>query len=66
MTTKRLGLFLLLVLTFSAPLWIAAEFLDATRIIPVRLPLSALQFLSVFIAATLVTRRNGSSVRGHA
>jgi hypothetical protein len=55
--------FLWLVLLFSIPLWLAASFLDATKIIPVKLPLSALQFFSVLIAAIVVTRDNGNSVR---
>ena len=55
--------FLWLLLLFSAPLWLAAAFLDATEIIPVALPFSALQFLSVLLAAIVVTRRRGGSVR---
>lgn len=60
---KTLSRFLWLVLLFSIPLWIAASFLDATKIIPVKLPFSALQFLSVLLAAIVVTRSNGDSVR---
>ena len=60
---KALPRFLLLVLLFSIPLWLAASFFDATKIIPVKLPVSALQFLSVLLAAIIVTRQNGSSVR---
>ncbi|MGG6268350.1 CPBP family glutamic-type intramembrane protease [Leptolyngbya sp. AN03gr2] len=52
-----------LVLLFSLPLWLAASFLDATKIIPVKLPLSALQFLSVLGAAIVVTHQGGGSVR---
>ena len=60
---KILPRFLLFVLLFSIPLWLAASFFDATKIIPVKLPFSALQFLSVFLAAIIVTRQNGNSVR---
>ena len=60
---KTLPRFLWLVLLFTLPLWIAASFLDATKIIPVKLPFSALQFLSVFIAAIVVTRQDKGSVR---
>jgi hypothetical protein len=55
--------FLWLLFLFSVPLWLAASFLDATTIIPVKLPFSALQFLSVLLAAIIVTRQNGNSVR---
>ena len=60
---KTVPRFLLLVLLFSIPLWLAASFFDATKIIPVKLPFSALQFLSVLLAAIIVTYQNGSSVR---
>ena len=60
---KTLPRFLLLVLLFSIPLWLAASFFDATKIVPVKLPFSALQFLSVLLAAIIVTRQNGNSVR---
>lgn len=60
---KTLPRFLLLVLLFSIPLWLAASFFDATKIIPIKLPFSALQFLSVLLAAIIVTRQNGSSIR---
>jgi uncharacterized protein len=59
---KVLPRFLWLVLLFSLPLWLAATFIDATKIIPVRLPFSALQFFSVFLAAIVVTRNNSGSV----
>jgi hypothetical protein len=55
--------YLLLLVLLSAPLWLAASFLDATKLIPVRLPLSALQFLCVLLAVIIVTRRSGGSVR---
>lgn len=58
----RLSSFLALVFLLSAPLWIAARFLDATAIIPIRLPLSALQFVSVLLAATIATRSGRGSV----
>jgi uncharacterized protein len=60
---KTLPRFLLLVLLFSIPLWLAASFFDATKFIPVNLPFSALQFLSVLLAAIIVTLQNGKSVR---
>ena len=60
---KILPQFLWLVLLFSVPLWLAASFLDATTLIPVKLPFSALQFLSVLLAAIVVTHHSGGSVR---
>jgi hypothetical protein len=60
---RRLARFLVWVLVFSAPLWLAAVFIDATAILPVQLPLSALQFLSVLVAALLVTRLARGSIR---
>ncbi len=60
---KTLPRFLWLVLLCSIPLWLAASFFDATKIIPVKLPFSALQFLSVLFAAIIVTRQSGASVR---
>ena len=59
---KELRQFLILVFLLSIPLWIVGYIFDATKIIPVKLPISALQFLSVLIAAVIVTKRNGSSV----
>jgi hypothetical protein len=59
---KILPRFLLLTFLFSLPLWLAAAFLDATKIIPVKLPFSALQFLCVLLAAIIVTRSSGGSV----
>lgn len=59
---KTLSRFLWLVLLFSIPLWLAASFFDATKIIPVKLPFSALQFLSVLFAAMITTRQSGASV----
>ena len=58
----RLPRYLLWVLALSVPLWAAAHFLDATKIIPVKLPLSALQFLSVLGAALIAGREHGESV----
>lgn len=60
---KHLKRYLLLVFLFSAPLWLMGGFFDATTILPVNLPVSALQFFSVLLAAVLVTQRNGGSVR---
>src|SRR5688572_20816513 len=60
---KTLPRFLWLVLLFSIPLWFAASFFDATKIIPVKLPVSALQFLSVLFAAMIATRQSGVSIR---
>ncbi len=59
---KRVATFLIVVLALSAPLWLAASIVDATRIIPVALPLSALQFLAVLLAAVIVIWRGGGSV----
>jgi hypothetical protein len=59
---KILTRFLWLVLLFSAPLWLGASLLDAKKIIPVALPLSALQFLAVLLAAIVATHRSGGSV----
>lgn len=42
--------------TLSLPLWLASALLDTTKILPVRLPFSALQFLSVLAAAVFATR----------
>jgi hypothetical protein len=58
----ELSVFLLVVFVASAPLWVAAYFLDAARIIPVKLPFSALQFLCVLVAAIVTTRLAGGSV----
>ena len=60
---NTLSRFLWLVLLFSIPLWLAASFFDATKIIPVKLPFSALQFLSVLFAAVITTWQSGASVR---
>jgi len=60
---KTTSLFPWLVLLFSIPFWLAGSFLDATKIIPIKLPLGALQFLSVLLAAIVVTRHSGNSVR---
>lgn len=60
---KTLSRFLWFVLLFSTPLWLAASFLDATKIIPIKLPFSALQFFSVLLAAIIVTLQNGDSIR---
>ncbi|UOO37423.1 CPBP family intramembrane metalloprotease [Oscillospiraceae bacterium CM] len=58
---KKLTRFLLFVLLFSVPLWLAAILLDMTKIIPVKLPFSALQFLSVLLAAIIVMRKEKST-----
>lgn len=60
---KKLSCFLWLLLLFSLPFWLIASFLDSTEVIPVKLPISALQFISVFMAAIVVTHRGGGSVR---
>jgi hypothetical protein len=60
---KTLTRFLWLVFLFSIPLWLAASFLDATKIIPIKLPFSALQFFSVLLAAIIVTIQNGDPIR---
>ena len=61
--SKPMPRFFGLVLLFSVPLWLAAAFFDATKVIPVKLPFSALQFLSVLLAVVLVARAQGQSVR---
>ena len=60
---KTLPHFLWLALLFSLPLWLAASFLDTTKFIPVKLPFSALSFLSILLAAVVVTRQDHGSVR---
>lgn len=60
---KTLLHFLWLALLFSLPLWAAACFVDTTKFIPVKLPLSALSFLSILLAAVVVTRQDHGSVR---
>jgi CAAX protease family protein len=59
---KTISRFLWVLLLFSAPLLLIASFVDTTKIIPVKLPLSALQFLSVLLAAIIVTHHNGRPV----
>jgi hypothetical protein len=61
--SARAARFFGLTLLLSAPLWLAASFFDATRVIPVRLPLSALQFLAVLASALVVARRDQRSMR---
>lgn len=58
---KTVPHFLGLALLYSLPLWVAASFLDTTKFIPVKLPLSALTFLSILLAAMVVTRQNDGS-----
>ena len=58
----QLNHFLILVFLLSIPLWILGYIFDATKIIPIKLPVSALQFLCVLFAALIVTNRNGKSV----
>ena len=60
---KTLPRFLWQVLLLSLPFWIAAAYLDATKIIPVKLPFSALQFIAALLAAIVVTRHNRRPVR---
>lgn len=59
---KTLSCFLWLLLLFSLPFWLAPIFFDSTKIIPVKLPFSALQFISLFTAAIVVTHHGGGSV----
>ena len=54
---NTLARFLVLLFVFSVPFWLAAVFFDATQLIPVKLPWSALQFLAVLIAAILFAFR---------
>ncbi len=58
---KQLRQFVILVFILSSPLWILGYFFDATKIISIRLPISALQFLCVLVAAIIITKRNGNS-----
>ncbi|WP_400995787.1 type II CAAX prenyl endopeptidase Rce1 family protein [Agromyces sp. GXQ0307] len=53
------GRFLVRLLVLSAPFWVAGWLLDWSDRIPIRLPLSALQFLVVPVAALMVWRRSG-------
>jgi membrane protease YdiL (CAAX protease family) len=53
----QLRLFLILVFLFSIPLWIIGFIFDATKIIPVKLPISALQFFCVIFSAIIVTKK---------
>ncbi len=59
---KQLRQFLIIVFLLSIPLWLVGYLFDATKIIPIKLPVSALQFLCVLWAAIIVTKRNGHSV----
>jgi membrane protease YdiL (CAAX protease family) len=47
----------------SIPLWVVASWVDLAAVLPIALPLSALQFVVVFVAAVWVTRRRGGPVR---
>lgn len=57
-TTFLSSLFLL-----SLPLWAAAYFIDISALVPINLPLSALQFLVVPLAAFIAQRRHGKRFR---
>lgn len=61
LTNPRLRpvVFVALVVALSVPLWVAAQAMDATTVLPMPLPLSALQFVCVLWAAALVTRWGG-------
>jgi uncharacterized protein len=54
--------FISLVFALSIPFWLLGYWFDSTNFIPVRLPFSALQFLSVLAAAVIVTKSGGGSV----
>ncbi|HEY0770545.1 MAG TPA: CPBP family intramembrane glutamic endopeptidase [Sphingobacteriaceae bacterium] len=58
----KLTPFLVTLFLLSIPLWILGYALDATKIIPVKLPISALQFLCVPVAAIIEVKRQGNSV----
>jgi membrane protease YdiL (CAAX protease family) len=58
---QQLWKFFILVFLFSIPLWGVAYIFDVTKIIPIKLPISALQFLCVLLAAIIVTKQNGNS-----
>lgn len=58
---KQFWQFILIVFLLSIPLWILGYIFDATKIIPIKLPISAIQFVCVLIAAILVTKLNRNS-----
>ena len=58
---KQLRHFIILVFLFSIPLWIIGFIFDATKIIPIKLPISALQFFCVIISAVIVTKKSEGS-----
>lgn len=58
---NRLIIFLVLLFSFSIPLWILGYFFDATKVIPIKLPISALQFLCVIFSAIIVTKKSEGS-----
>jgi uncharacterized protein len=58
---KQLWQFLIIVFLLSIPLWGLGYIFDVTKIIPIKLPISALQFVCVLLAAIIVTKRNGNS-----
>lgn len=59
---KQFYHFIFAVFLLSIPLWVLGYIFDATKIIPIKLPISALQFICILIAAIVVTRRNGHSI----
>jgi membrane protease YdiL (CAAX protease family) len=59
---KLLKHFLAIVFLLSIPFWILGYIFDLTRIIPVKLPISALQFTCVIAATIIVTKKDRSSV----
>lgn len=60
---QRIVRYLLWTVVLSIPLWLAATAIDATQVIPIKFPLSALQFLSAFAAALIVARNSRNSMQ---
>lgn len=56
--------YLFLVFLHSASHWPVASIPDTTKIIPVALAFSAMQFLAIILASIIVTRRSAGSERG--
>ncbi|HEY5825602.1 MAG TPA: CPBP family intramembrane glutamic endopeptidase [Cyclobacteriaceae bacterium] len=59
---KQLREYLLLVFILSIPFWILGFIFDNTKIISVELPISALQFVCILLAAIIIIKRNGNSI----
>ena len=53
--------YFILVILLSIPFWIMGTFVDLTRYIPIKLPISALMFLCPILAAVILTDKNGEN-----